>query len=667
MRLPLIFLCVALFSAVRSFAQSYELVYRTTPAGIELKWYQQELISRKELYVMRRENGGDWVNLTTTGIRKGGYKLSAAELASDPELKDYTRMADSPKKPEGFGLLLMTLKSFQSVTFSKYIGIYYLDAAIAPNTTYDYGLFERTGSEIREVAVLLNVHSTQVSNVLPVDSLAFHPLKRGAAFRWKPEPNRFYGVQIYRSQTADSIGQLITPDPILLSKIKDESGNEVWPEDFYSDERLQEKQTYYYTFVGLNFFSESLAASAQLKVRIKDETAPVPPAELTKQIFDKKIVLNWTQPESSDDLAGYHIYATAPNDTILQRFTSVPLATGTIRYEFEAGRYALYTLRVAAVDAEGNAGFSNEVFAETLDKIPPAAPIEVEIVPDTARLIVQWKPNPEADILGYKIYRSVKGDETALSLLTADYFSEARFIDSLPVNAINAFSYKVIAVDSSGNESALSAMATNVMIDITPPKAPFLKSVRLDAGREVTLSWVANTEADHRSYVIYRKNDSDSASIFKQLNLQPVPGDVIRFTDRSVDSKQVYSYYVQAVDARGNVSLPSNTVRFRMAPERTDNQLTVVLSKAKYDKMTNGIRLRWKSKPYSETARYMVFRKYAGGSFVPVSAMLETTRFTDTTVEKGVDVEYQVRIYEGVRNQKSEILQVKIPVKTKNK
>jgi len=667
MRRVLILLLLTLLNGAHSFAQQYTLVYRTGATGIELKWYQQDLVSRKELFIMRRENGSDWKQLHTNALKAGAYKISPAELGADKELKDYVQMANSPQKAEGFGLLMMTLKSFQSVPFSQHLGIYYRDETAVPNMEYDYRLVERKGASWVELALLENISSAATNSQLPVDSLDFNTFKAGVSFRWKPEPNRFYGVNVYRSVTPDSLGKLITPDPVLLSNIEDAEGKTVLPERFFTDERLQEKQTYYYTFVGLNFFGDSLMPSAQLKVRIQDATAPIPPGEVSKQIFDKKVVLSWSQPEASEDMTGYHIYATAANDTILKQFTTDPLVPGTLRYEFEAGRYALYTLRVAAVDAEGNTGFSNEVYAETLDKIPPMAPVQVAIVADTARLIIQWQPNPEADIMGYKIYRSVKKDETALALLTSDHFPEAHYIDSLPVNAINAFSYKVIAIDSSGNESPLSVMATNMLIDITPPKAPFLKTVNLAGKQEVLLSWVGNTEADHAHYLVYRKNDSDSAAGFKQLNLEPVPRDVVQFTDRSADRKYTYSYYLRAVDERGNVSANSNVVRFRQAPEREANQLSVRITKGKYDKASGSIRLRWQSKPYSETARYMVFRKNAAGSFVPVSPMLETFSYTDTTVDKGAVAEYQVRIYEqGGQSRKSEIVQVKIP-QNKNK
>ena len=667
MRLTLL-LFTLLFSGTFAFAQKDELVYRASEAGIEVKWYNQDLVSGKEFFVMRRENGGEWKQLNQTGIRLGAYKVSAADLQADKELKDYQKIADSPKKLEGFGLLLTTLKSFKSTPFSNYLGIYYRDEAVSPNTTYDYKLVERKGSELIELAVLNGINASSQSNMLPVDSLEFKLVKRGAAFRWKPESNRFYGVSIYRSLTPGSIGELITKDPVLLSTIKDEAGNAVLPESFYTDEKLSEKETYYYTFVGLNFFGESLAPSVQLKVRIKDETPPIPPADVTKQIFDKKVILNWNQPEASDDMAGYHIYASAPNDTILARVTSTPVPAGTTTYEFTAGRYALYTMCVASVDSEDNEGFSAEIFAETLDKIAPEAPVLVTIIPDTARLIVQWKPNSEADIMGYKIYRSVKGDVSAMALQTSTAFSQAEYTDSLPANAINSFSYAVIALDSSGNESVLSELATNVLIDITPPKSPFLKSVELVNEKEVMISWVRNTELDHKGYSVYRKNDSDSLAVFRQINIQPVPADVTQFTDRSVDRKNTYSYYVEAADERGNVSAPSNIVRFRMAPVKEENTLQITLSKAKYDKVTGSIRLRWKSKPYSETARYMVFRKNSSGAFVPVSALLELPRYTDTGFEKGSIAEYQVRIYDnGGQSQKSETLQVKIPTKNKTK
>jgi len=664
MKLLLTVLTFLLFFTGAALAQDYQLVYRTSPRGIELKWYNPKLVTKKTFTVMRRENNGEWITLNTTGIKAGNYAFTAAEISADKELREYKDLATSDKL-ESFGLLMATLKSFESIPFSKCLGIYFRDSLVNTSSTYDYKIVERAGGQVVELCSIQGLSASLESDAKPVDSLDFQLIKKGVSFHWKPESNRFYGVNIYRSDAPGTPGELITTDPILLSKIKNDKGELVLPEWFYTDERLNEKQTYYYTFVGLNFFGDSLSPTEQVKVRIKDDTPPGIPGALTKQIFDKKVMLAWSQDVIADDMIGYHIYATRPNDTLYYRYTEQVISPATMNFELEVQQYALYSFRVAAVDEEGNETLSDELFAEVLDKIAPIPPQNVVIVPDTSRLVIQWTPNSEPDIMGYKIYRSIKGNKNTLGLLTAEVFPDAQYVDSLPSNAINSFSYTVIALDSNSNESAQSELATNVMIDITPPKSPFLKSVSMLSEKEVLIKWVKNTELDHAGYSIFRKNDSDSLARFAQVNIGLLPADITEFKDRSADERYTYSYYIIASDQKGNTSPPSNIVRFRMPPKVGNSNLKISVSRPKYDKLTGSVKLKWKA-PYSETSKYVVFKKNASGTFIPVSAMLDGFRFTDTAVEKGSVVEYQVRIYDDKGNtQKSETVSITVSNRTK--
>ncbi len=85
-------------------------------------------------------------------------------------------------------------------------------------------------------------------------------------------------------------------------------------------------------------------------------------------------------------------------------------------------------------------------------------------------------------------------------------------------------------------------------LDVTPPTAPTGLRATLAKGRKVALSWSAAT--DNTGVVAYRvlRNGAVVASVTSTS-----------FTDSLPAKTSTAAYVVVAVDAAGNVSLPSNT------------------------------------------------------------------------------------------------------------
>lgn len=95
------------------------------------------------------------------------------------------------------------------------------------------------------------------------------------------------------------------------------------------------------------------------------------------------------------------------------------------------------------------------------DLFPPQAPVGLATVPGggfgaAPSIDLSWEPNGESDLLGYKVYRSVDGG--AQVLLTAQPVVAAAYRD-LRVAPGHQYVYRVLAVDTHGNQSALSVEA----------------------------------------------------------------------------------------------------------------------------------------------------------------------------------------------------------------
>jgi hypothetical protein len=127
------------------------------------------------------------------------------------------------------------------------------------------------------------------------------------------------------------------------------------------------------------------------------------------------------------------------------------------------GRTYEYAVR-SVVDYSGQeveSGDSNRVTVIVRSSVPPSAPqgLEVILVPATpeapAHLDLSWAINPETDIAGYNVYRSVEQGVLG-TRLNSGLLPTPTFSDMSRVTAQRYF-YSVTAVDRSGNESAPSA------------------------------------------------------------------------------------------------------------------------------------------------------------------------------------------------------------------
>lgn len=130
--------------------------------------------------------------------------------------------------------------------------------------------------------------------------------------------------------------------------------------------------------------------------------------------------------------------------------------------QFEFGKTYAYTVR-SAVTAGGRtleSADSAPVVVTPRDTFPPAVPsgLVVEVLPSSAPgayfASLSWNISTEADLAGYRVYRS-DGQDAKPQLLTPELLLSPAYRD-MSVQAGHRYSYTVTAVDRAGNESAAS-------------------------------------------------------------------------------------------------------------------------------------------------------------------------------------------------------------------
>ncbi|MEW6182848.1 MAG: hypothetical protein AB1500_06675, partial [Bacillota bacterium] len=231
-----------------------------------------------------------------------------------------------------------------------------------------------------------------------------------------------------------------------------------------------------------------------------------------------------------------------------------------------------------------------EEFAPSAEDIEPPAPPTGLTVSDPGTgdyLMLQWNPNSEPDLLGYRIYRAISDGVNAPS--DSDYqrlggsmvdTQSAEYIDNT-VSRDVYYSYRVTAVDQSGNESGTLPAGSTFAVDITPPATPQgLKIKELDTGHDAVISWQQNTEPDLAGYRLYRSLEASGPfELLKTLDRNESV-----WKEEGLTQGQWYYYYLEAFDENGNNSVPTpvQSVRPRQAVsvgfEQDDAQIPAYLS-----------------------------------------------------------------------------------------
>ncbi|MBN2171297.1 MAG: hypothetical protein JW819_08260 [Candidatus Krumholzibacteriota bacterium] len=135
-------------------------------------------------------------------------------------------------------------------------------------------------------------------------------------------------------------------------------------------------------------------------------------------------------------------------------------------------RRTLMLLAFAAALAlmlSGCSDSSNPASSANQDQTPPAAPTGLTIHVKDADITVAWAANSEADLDEYEVYRTVNTEaETLLGNCTL-----SRLQDEAPDFMLCHLTYRVRAVDTSGNASAFSAPVEIVFDNMLPTPQTF--------------------------------------------------------------------------------------------------------------------------------------------------------------------------------------------------
>jgi len=616
---------------------------------IQIKWYCPTIINVDGCNIYRKEsNSSNWEKLNTKPIEYKSYKIPDEFLKQDKELKNYLELAASPSNIKDLALLAVLIKSFKSDEFSKYLGIRYDDIFFEPGKEYEYKIATLTNSIETELGISRKLIATGYAPIASPKDIETKTGNKKIAFKWAPEPDSYFGVNIYRKTTDTGQFRLITNDAILLSKTKNKKGEDNYGEEFYVDGKLKTHTKYSYRLEAIDFFGSPSALSNPIMIVLKDLDPPKSPDSIYNTLDGKKVTIKWKKKKKEEDLLGYNIYRTNKNDTDFTKLNKEIVALNDSIFVDIAPRFSSYMYAVSCMDKDSNETVSNPFHVEVFDNEPPLKPVNLTIQADSGRLFLRWNKNTEEDLKGYLIYRTInKNTEDTYVKMTPTTLKENIYTDVLPKNIKNKFLYKVVAVDKSLNRSPYSEFAIARMPDVTAPNAPFLKTVSINDKKQINVEWMPNPEPDLAGYNIYRKNVQDSLSLFKKLNVKTVDRSSFRYTDRYAEEDILYEYFLEAVDSSGNISKNSNHHKVKRKKDEEKNKIKITQFEVDYIARRKQVMLKWKLKNDADLKGSVVYKLKPGETvFSPISGPLDEMDLSDTDVSAGENYTYQLRVYD---------------------
>jgi fibronectin type 3 domain-containing protein len=287
-------------------------------------------------------------------------------------------------------------------------------------------------------------------------------------------------------------------------------------------------------------------------VAFRSPSTTATPSNLTATAISlTQINLSWTAPQGTT-VANY----------VLQRCSGAScssfatIATPTITTYSDTGLTAgiSYSYRVQAIDTTGStSAFSNVATATTL--AAPTAPSNLAATAaSTSQINLSWTASTSSVGLATYTVQRCQGAGCSNFAQVGSVTAPATTYSDTTLASSTSYSYRVQAIDTVGNVSAFSNVATAVTQG--PPTAPGSLTAAASSPTQITLSWIASLDSLAISAYQVERCQGTGCVTFAQIAVLPP---TTAYSDTGLSANTVYVYRVRAQDSGGNLSSYSNT------------------------------------------------------------------------------------------------------------
>jgi len=374
---------------------------------------------------------------------------------------------------------------------------FYEDDSLQENTTYEYQLsgVDFFGYETQRSASMFGYIKDLTPPLQPhlkLDSI--YLLKVYVSYTPVPDSD-IKGYYLYRSTTSEGLNQRLTKEPFTTT-------TNIWIDDV-------PKPSPYYYFISAVDTAGNETPSERIIANVEDVFEPEKPVFVSAKGDTGMIRLTW-KANTEPDLWGYYVYrginGSKLNTMVLLNKDPYTAISYTDTINKAAKNKFFYAIR--AVDSSYNRSiYSDTLSAAMPDIIPPGKPFIKSVVLVNNQLKIDWIPNYEKDLKGYKIY--VKDTIEKKKVLISDVLEASlRNYTFTPPHAGPLIIY-LSAVDDSGNESEHSvgfAYNYKPVLNNTADQAFVLDYKKKK--KNLTLNWEYTGTNTFKGYVLYVRQDS---------------------------------------------------------------------------------------------------------------------------------------------------------------
>ncbi|MCZ2389576.1 MAG: hypothetical protein LC113_00690 [Acidobacteria bacterium] len=195
------------------------------------------------------------------------------------------------------------------------------------------------------------------------------------------------------------------------------------------------------------------------------------PSALVSVLSQDAVTLSWSAPASNIDgttppsLLGYNVYRSSSEKQPARLLNKTPITETEFRDEFfEFGKQYFYFVRAVSLGTGSEpveSTESNILEIKPVDTFAPSAPTAITLAVGQDLISIFFATNPEKDIKGYRIYRSLDRslELPKWQLLTPELLERNSFQDKA-VEPGKRYFYYITATDTAGNVSPPSEIVS---------------------------------------------------------------------------------------------------------------------------------------------------------------------------------------------------------------
>jgi hypothetical protein len=421
---------------------------------------------------------------------------------------------------------------------------------------------------------------------------------------------------------------------------------------YFIDSLANNNTLFYYRIKGLTPFGEVSPSSKVVTVKGKDDMTGALVIDTALAKNNRQITISWRFPkEFSSSIKGFVVSRASKHDGAYLDLNTKPISPSVNQFTDTPSGYNHYYV-VRALDKQGQeATRSFPYLAQLEDNQPPQVPKGLEgQIDDKGLAKLNWKNVPDADLLGYRVFKANHLREEFVEVTTS-ILGKPTFTDSVNLNTLTKeVYYKVIAVDKNFNTSDYTPPLKLMRPDKIPPAPAIFTKAKMNLEKEeINLEWENSPSTDVARMRLMRKSKKDTNQfLLKEWKATQIPS---AYTDNAGLLGQTYTYLLEVSDSTGNTSHNiSPSVFFETGVRKAVGNLSGVADREK-----RKIRLSWQYEAL-EVVKTIIYR--ASGNY-PMR-ILETLegnpgQYEDKDITLNTTYIYKIKLFfkNGIQTQLS--------------